>query len=78
MMSGWLFWMLVAFVIWRVVWARGCRARGRGRLDEYRGGSLGVEERESYIDALETRVSDLEARLDFTERLLAGRREMAG
>jgi hypothetical protein len=78
MMGGWLFWLLVAFVIWRVVRARGCRGRSRMRLEEHRGSSLSGEDRESYIDALETRVSDLEARLDFTERLLAGRREMAG
>jgi hypothetical protein len=32
---------------------------------------------QEYIDALESRVSDLEERLDFTERLLANRRESA-
>ena len=31
------------------------------------------EDRQEYIDSLETRVSELEERLDFTERLLAGR-----
>jgi hypothetical protein len=34
-----------------------------------------VEEQQTYIDALERRVNDLEERLDFTERLLAERRE---
>jgi hypothetical protein len=29
------------------------------------------------VDALETRLANLEERLDFTERLLAGRREQA-
>lgn len=33
------------------------------------------DEQQPYIDALETRVSELEERLDFTERLLAGRGE---
>jgi hypothetical protein len=36
-----------------------------------------VEEQQTYIDALERRVNDLEERLDFTERLLAERRELA-
>ena len=33
------------------------------------------DDQQSYIDSLETRVSDLEERLDFTERLLAKRQE---
>jgi hypothetical protein len=33
------------------------------------------DDQQSYIDSLETRVSELEERLDFTERLLASRRE---
>jgi len=33
-----------------------------------------VPDPQQYIDALETRVSELEERLDFTERLLADRR----
>jgi hypothetical protein len=32
-------------------------------------------DQQSHIDALETRVNELEERLDFTERLLAERRE---
>jgi hypothetical protein len=35
----------------------------------------GPDDQQSYIDALETRVSELEERLDFTERLLAERKE---
>lgn len=34
-------------------------------------------DQQSYIEALETRVSQLEERLDFTERLLTERREPA-
>jgi hypothetical protein len=33
----------------------------------------GPTDRDDYIDSLETRVSQLEERLDFTERLLEGR-----
>jgi hypothetical protein len=33
------------------------------------------QKRQEYIDALESRVTELEERVDFTERLLAGRRE---
>jgi hypothetical protein len=33
------------------------------------------DDRDEYINSLETRLSQLEERLDFTERLLAGRRE---
>lgn len=36
-----------------------------------------LDEQRSYIESLETRVSELEERLDFTERLLAERREPA-
>jgi hypothetical protein len=32
------------------------------------------ENRDEYIDSLETRLSQLEERLDFTERLLAGKK----
>ncbi len=33
------------------------------------------DDQQSYIDSLETRVSELEERLDFTERLLANRQD---
>jgi hypothetical protein len=49
-------------------------SRGR-RLKRSAGDNAG--DQQSYIDALETRVSELEERLDFTERLVAGRREGA-
>lgn len=35
-----------------------------------------LEEHRHYIDELEKRVAELENRLDFTERLLAGRQEV--
>ena len=37
-----------------------------------------AEEQQSYIESLESRVSELEERLDFTERLLAERKETVG
>jgi hypothetical protein len=69
MMGGWIFWLLVAFLIWRFASRGRCR-RGHAPLRERR-----EHEDSAYVDALETRVSNLEERLDFTERLLAGRRE---
>ena len=87
---GMLFWILVLwFVIrwWRrsercvAVGPRGYWTEGHGR-DRYRAGEssgLGPQspERQDYIDSLESRISELEERLDFTERLLANRRESA-
>jgi hypothetical protein len=70
MMGGWIFWMLVGFLIWRFV------LRGRCWRGAERRPVRTNHEESSYVDALETRVSDLEERLDFTERLLAGRQEV--
>ena len=42
-----------------------------------KGASDTAGDQQSYIDALETRVSELEERLDFTERMLSERREPA-
>jgi hypothetical protein len=55
---------------------------GRGPGDDERRRGTGapppawreLEDQRSYVDALESRVAQLEERLDFTERLLAGRR----
>ena len=49
----------------------------RGEWDE-RGAlapSRDDEEHRTYVESLETRIAHLEERLDFTERLLAGRHE---
>jgi hypothetical protein len=72
---AWMFW-LVPFLLFLTVtrhwrrrqWAmagRGWTPRTERELDEQR----------SYVETLERRVNDLEERLDFTERLLAGRSE---
>jgi hypothetical protein len=76
MMGGWIFWMLVAFLIWRFV-AHGRCARGYAPVRDRRDRQDGANEDSAYVDALETRLANLEERLDFTERLLAGRREQA-
>jgi hypothetical protein len=48
----------------------------RGRRIKREGREV-LKEQQTYIEALESRVNDLEERLDFTERLLAERREPA-
>ena len=72
---AWMFW-LVPFLLFLMVtrhwrrqrWAMG----GHGwtpRLERE------LDEQRSYVETLERRVAELEERLDFTERLLAGRTE---
>jgi Na+/melibiose symporter-like transporter len=46
---------------------------GRGQERETRRERLKQGDQQEYVDSLETRVSQLEERLDFTERLLADR-----
>jgi hypothetical protein len=73
---GMLFWLLI---IWLAVKAfrsyAGCGRASRSFDRTYRTESL--DDQQPYIDALESRVAELEERLDFTERLVAGRREAA-
>jgi hypothetical protein len=73
---GMIFWFAVIWFAFRAFrsWDR-CGSRGfRG---DRRLGQSDVEDQQPYIDSLETRVAELEERLDFTERLVAGRREVA-
>jgi hypothetical protein len=85
---GMLFWLLVIWLVIRA-WRRSerCVAVGpRGEWNEWYGrdryrtrapaGPRGRSaEKEEYIESLESRISELEERLDFTERLLASRNE---
>ena len=86
---GMLFWIMVVWLVIRA-WHRRqerCLAVGpRGYAPGWYGRDryadrdfatrVGPEaSRQEYIDALETRLSELEERLDFTERLLASRGE---
>jgi glutathione S-transferase len=67
---GWMFWVpliLLFMMMRRRHWRR------RQEMRDYRPRFEDVERQQSYIDALESRVSELEARLDFTERLVSTR-----
>jgi hypothetical protein len=84
---GVLFWIAVIWLLIR--WWRGserCVSAGPreyapgwyrsdrfDRKDTYE--TARRDDRQQYIDSLETRVSELEERLEFTERLLASRNE---
>ena len=72
---GMLFWFAVLWFAFRAFrsW-NSCRSRGYlgERHLERR---AATDDQQPYIDALESRVSELEERLDFTERLVAGKRE---
>lgn len=85
---GLLFWIAVLWLVIRV-WRRsercaaispggyapGWYARERRRYPETRPSPERMQQ--EYIDALESRLTELEERLDFTERLLASRKESA-
>ena len=88
---GMLFWIVMLWLIIRA-WRRSqrCSAIGAGGYgtgwhtsDRYEYGDTGTsernrrDERQDYIESLESRLSELEERLDFTERLLAGRNELS-
>lgn len=67
---GMLFWIVVLWLVYRA-WRRShpCVAVESGG---HRGREVALsDERQDYIDALESRLTELEERLDFTERLLA-------
>ena len=68
---GMLFWIVVLWFVIRA-WRRSQRCvaipSGYAPRDYAR-----RDDREEYIDSLESRLTELEERLDFTERLLASR-----
>ena len=83
---GWMFWLVPLFFFMMMMrrrrWERWHgeplreRWHGEPRRERWHGEARGereVEDQRSTIEALETRVMQLEERLDFTERLLAGR-----
>lgn len=78
---AWMFWMVPLFFCFAMMrrwrWERwamaqagyGSRAAGRGsRLERE------VENQKTYIEELESRIAQLEEKLEFTERLVAGRK----
>ena len=86
---GMLFWLLVIWMVIRAWHRRSERCvamgpsgyvpgwYGRDRFGDRDSAirSRPDASRQDYIDALETRLSELEERLDFTERLLASRQK---
>lgn len=77
---GWMFWMVPLFffvmLMRRRRWERWATMQG-GYGPRRDGGKFerDLEGQRSNIDALETRIAQLEERLDFTERLVSGRRD---
>ncbi|HEX3235754.1 MAG TPA: hypothetical protein VHR41_16265 [Gemmatimonadales bacterium] len=68
----WMFWLvplLFFFATRRRRWSRWAPPDRDVRLEM----GKRLEDQASFVDALESRVAQLEERLDFTERLLAGR-----
>ena len=89
---GMLFWIAVVWLVIRAWHRRSGRCTAIGPMgystgwdtgDRYdsrnitSAGRSGRDERQEYIESLESRLSELEERLDFTERLLAGRNELS-
>jgi uncharacterized protein YceH (UPF0502 family) len=83
---GFVFWMVVIWMIIRY-WQRREDRRMVGVSGWYDSGEFynprkarkqarrAIGDQQHYIESLESRVSELEERLDFTERLLANRRD---
>jgi hypothetical protein len=68
---GMLFSFAVIWFVFRMIRGRSCgRTYQRDRLERRQESET---DQQSYIDALESRVAELEERLDFTERLVAGK-----
>jgi len=70
---GMLFWFAVLWFAYRVFRSWSCGSRGSWDLRLSQGEN--VEDQRPYIESLESRIAELEERLDFTERLVAGKRE---
>jgi hypothetical protein len=73
---GLVFWIALLWLAMRAWRSFGGCARGSRGLDRNFQRAEPTDQ-QPYIDALESRVAELEERLDFTERLVAGRREAA-
>ncbi|MGH7498391.1 MAG: hypothetical protein ACREL3_06020 [Gemmatimonadales bacterium] len=77
---AWMFWVVPLFFFLmmrrRRRWERWAMMQG-GYGPRQDGGKVEreLEGQRSYIDELETRIAQLEERLDFTERLVSGRRD---
>lgn len=79
---SWIFILFAIFMIgpiMRTMFGEGSRAARRIREKHGRKTEAelenALEQRDQVIEDLQQRVSELESRLDFTERMLAGRKE---
>ena len=72
---GMLFWIAVFWFAFKAFRSWSCANRDRWERRGIRRDRTG--DQQAYIDSLESRVAELEERLDFTERLVAGRGELA-
>ena len=80
--AGWPAWVLVIMAfsmmgpLMRMLFGEpaGGRKRLRGRSEEFARLDSALAERDAVIEDLQQRLSELESRLDFTERLLANPR----
>jgi hypothetical protein len=84
---AWMFWLIPLFFFFALLrgwrWAMGYGGCGRpGRWDRhYRGWDTPSsrqptpEIQQSYVEDLERRIADLEEKLEFTERLVAERKQ---
>jgi hypothetical protein len=76
----WIFWLVLLFVFMSM---RRRRRWERWAMSESGYGARGnaapvraeLEHQRSYIEELEARIAQLEEKLDFTERLVSGRRD---
>ncbi len=70
----WMFWLVpLLFFLFATRRRRWSRWAGPGRRDVPSEVGKRIEDQATTVEALEARVAQLEERLDFTERLLAGR-----
>jgi hypothetical protein len=70
----WMFWLVPLFFFYFATRARRwSRWAGPGRRDYPLDMGKRLEDQATTVEALESRIAQLEERLDFTERLLAGR-----
>lgn len=78
---AWMFWMVPLFFFFFAMRRRRRWDRwAMGEADYSPRGAAGptrveLEQQRGYIEALEARIAQLEEKLDFTERLVSGRRE---
>ena len=77
----WMFWMVVLLIYFfairprRQYWRRRCAMIGPDAELRSLPRARHEARRDPDVDALESRIAELEERLDFTERLLAERRQ---